>query len=46
MSKEQFILNYVLNRARGYIGRLDAVLAVREAVKAWDTIQREVKETR
>ena len=46
MSKEQFIVNYVLNRARGHTGGLEALSAVREAIKAWDAIQFEVRKTR
>ena len=42
MSKEQFIIAYVLNRARGHTGGLEALSAVREAIKAWNAIRLEV----
>ena len=40
MTKKEFMIAYVLGRAKGNTGGLDGKLAVLEAEKAWNEIQK------
>lgn len=46
MTKREFVTQYLLNRALGNTGGLDARSAAGEAIRAWDSIIVKLEDTR